>query len=639
MSILGLRVGPFDVIEPVPVPERGPWVVARRVGTARKQPNEVLVKLLPPDATLDERAGLQVEFDHLRAVESFRTPSPLAVYDGLGALVLNAPRAEPLSRVVSGRRSGEVVMSPATLLDLALEIADTLQGAHHKGRVHGHVQPGEIGLAQDGRVWVYGFGPGPFAVSDLEWTAPERRRQEPPTPATDQWGLAATLTALVTGAAPTGPEDIAPVEAQWPALGRLLRRMLDPEPANRFPSFVQVRQELFALSRRAGSASERRELAARLHRHRAVASLFPEPLHRDPVGQHVRELEPDDIETVEARPVGALPISEDDVIASLPTTIPVTFRIRDDASDPGIRARLPVDPASAPDAALAGGGFTLRRAIEANGIGALSPSGELPSEPGSQSESATHQTAPPRAEQPVAPPVAHAPVALRTAPLMHAVVELDSDPSPSTPGNWSIAHPPSAAPRAVMAAIVSDGEEDVVELDADALEEADLPLVDDQTDGFYLPPELRDAPTHFPSTADRSSGGGVVMRNRRSPGPTLEPMSEPRGGPALPKPASRLAPPTPALGPSADAVATAAVSPAGPALGLTGDAASLGDTWYGGPTPTDGAPADANPLDDLELLPLRIPPLRPSLAQRVAPVCVALMVVSLGVWTVVRIWT
>jgi hypothetical protein len=141
MSVIGLRVGPFEVREPIRVPERGDWYLAVRTGSGRQRPNEVLVQLLPGDASPADRAALQAEFDTLRALEGLRVPTPVAFYDGLGALAVAAPRTVPVSALIEERRADRVQLSPATLIDLALDLAETLQSAHHRGKFRGHSRP------------------------------------------------------------------------------------------------------------------------------------------------------------------------------------------------------------------------------------------------------------------------------------------------------------------------------------------------------------------------------------------------------------------------------------------------------------------------------------------------------------------
>lgn len=270
--MIGLRVGPFEIEREASVPLEGSWFLASRTGTTRRHPTHVLVKLLGPDAEQADRTALQAEFDALREVEDSRVPRAVGYYEGTGAMVVTAVGGAPLSALLDARATGDLPMTPATLCDLGLDLAECLQHAHHKARHHGHLDPDKIWLSPEGKLWIWGFGgPEPLAAA---WTPPERARGLPAAAATDQWSLGALLAALITGLAPW--EDVEQarrgaldhrteaVEVQWPALGRLLRRMLDPEPARRFDGLGPVRQELLALSRKAGGLSERRELAITL---------------------------------------------------------------------------------------------------------------------------------------------------------------------------------------------------------------------------------------------------------------------------------------------------------------------------------------------------------------------------------------
>ncbi len=281
MTAIGLRVGPFEILGRTAVPEPGDWHLAQRTGMTRRQPHDVLVRLLPPDASADERQALHRQFEVLKALEDPRIPEAIAFYEGLGALALAAVDGVSLRDIVAKRRHDQVGMSPATLLDIVLEIADTLQRVHHRNRVHGDLSPDRILLGADGKVWLFGFGTPPGARHDHEWLAPERREGGEATAATDQWYLGVLAAGLVTGLTPYQSDDqaargdvdtvLSQVEGQWPALGRLLRRMTEVRPENRFPTMHPVRQELLALSRKAGGRSERRELGAKLTEPRARA--------------------------------------------------------------------------------------------------------------------------------------------------------------------------------------------------------------------------------------------------------------------------------------------------------------------------------------------------------------------------------
>ncbi|MCA9568765.1 MAG: protein kinase [Myxococcales bacterium] len=298
MSVIGLRVGPFEIVESATVPEPGSWFRATRAGMTQRKPTHVLVKLLPPHAGEAERADLQRELDRLRAVEDPRVPGVVALYEGIGALALDAPDGISCQEIIEAREEGTVAMTPATLLDIGLEVAETLQHAHHRNRFHGHLAASHVRVSLSGKLHVFGFGPGPETPAEPDWCPPERARGQPGGPATDQWSLAAILAGLITGHPPwhggrdprTGDMEPAleAIERQWPALARLFRRMLEPDPANRFPTMHPVRQELLALARKAGASSDRRELgkrmARRIHRHvvpdtgiTAVPEASPQP--------------------------------------------------------------------------------------------------------------------------------------------------------------------------------------------------------------------------------------------------------------------------------------------------------------------------------------------------------------------------
>jgi hypothetical protein len=294
MSAIGLRVGPFEILEEAVVPGTGSWYRARRTALGRRQPAEVLVRLLGPSPSPRELAAVQRQYDALSTLSDRRFPRAIAIYEGSGALAVEAMPALGFGRLIEARLLGDVEMTPSTLLDLALEVTDGLAHAHQHGMFHGHLGADDVALAADGSLWIWGMGE-PDARPPFAWLAPERARSEAPGPATDQWSLAALLVALVTGRPPWSPSSadadprtgdidgfLEPLARQWPALGRLARRMLDPNPALRFPTLHPVRLELLQLSRRAGGSSDRRSLATWLHRlEEGAADPTRAPIHVD----------------------------------------------------------------------------------------------------------------------------------------------------------------------------------------------------------------------------------------------------------------------------------------------------------------------------------------------------------------------
>lgn len=277
MSPIGLRVGPFEIVEEAHVPAHGSWYRAHRAGHSRRDPATVLVRLLGPSPSSRDLGQVQQQFEALRSVDDPRFPSAVALYEGSGALAVDAPHAVPVDRIIQARLLGDVAMTPATLIDLGLELAEALHAAHQRGHHHGHLSADSVALDASGGLWVWGLGLSEDRPT-FAWLPPERARGERATAATDQWSLGALLVALVSGQTPWSTSSasadprsgdlgdfIHPVATQWPALGRLVRRMLDPNPEQRFPSLHPVRLELLGLARRAGGVSERRNLAAWLH--------------------------------------------------------------------------------------------------------------------------------------------------------------------------------------------------------------------------------------------------------------------------------------------------------------------------------------------------------------------------------------
>lgn len=271
MSVIGLEVGSFEIVAPVELPGPSRWYLATRSGPGTA-PEHALVALLPPGA--DARAALRRQHDVLRALDDPRLPRVLALYEELGALVLAHGGGAALSGAIRGRLRGEILMTPATLLDLVFEIAEVLQLVHQRGWFHGHLSPDHVWLTVQGEIRLLGLGEDPAHRRSL-WCAPEQARGDGSGPWTDQWGLAALATALVSGRPPwAGPEPlrqarrgdpgpvVEPVSQQWPALARVLRRMLDPDPGARFQDLRAVRHQLLPLARRARSTSERRDLGA-----------------------------------------------------------------------------------------------------------------------------------------------------------------------------------------------------------------------------------------------------------------------------------------------------------------------------------------------------------------------------------------
>ena len=267
--MIGVRVGPFEIVEQALLPDLGSWFLARRTGITSKEPREVLVRLPRPDSDRRDRIALKSAFETLRSLDDPRIPAPVAFYEGTGALAVAAVGGISLQVLID--RRAEVPLTPATLLDLGLELTETLIHAHQRGQFHGRLSADGVLLAPTGDIRVWGFGTADDVQAD--WMPPERVRGRPLNILTDQWSIAAILTGLISGRGPWSgeqpssdamPPTLDAVAAQWPSLGRLLTRMLDPWPERRFLDLKPVRQELLTLARRAGGSSDRHQIAAEI---------------------------------------------------------------------------------------------------------------------------------------------------------------------------------------------------------------------------------------------------------------------------------------------------------------------------------------------------------------------------------------
>lgn len=158
MSVIGLKVGPYEVVDTIAVPEPGDWYLGRRGRGSRRTPSSVYVRVLPPQATREDRVALQQQFDILRTLDDPRVPAPQGYYDGLGALAVAAPEGTALSEAIERVEAGLLSISLATASAITVEVAATLLHGIHRGALHTTLDPSMIWVAKDGTIVVWGFG-------------------------------------------------------------------------------------------------------------------------------------------------------------------------------------------------------------------------------------------------------------------------------------------------------------------------------------------------------------------------------------------------------------------------------------------------------------------------------------------------
>ena len=110
----------------------------------------------------------------------------------------------------------EAKIAPEELLRIIAEAAQGIAAAHERGILHRDVKPQNIMISQKGRVKVADFGLSSTALEErrrdgqrisgtLGFMAPEQARGEPGSPASDVYGLAATLYYAFAKVSPYGP--------------------------------------------------------------------------------------------------------------------------------------------------------------------------------------------------------------------------------------------------------------------------------------------------------------------------------------------------------------------------------------------------------------------------------------------------
>jgi len=226
----------------------------------RKLGRDVAIKVLPPGEHSAEQV-LRLE-QEARATCALNHPNILAVYD-IG-------RSETAPYIVSELLHGDTLraqlrsgpLPPAEALSLALQLADGLAAAHDKAIVHRDLKPENLFVTTDGRLKILDFGVakllpdqpgGPQTrtgaiVGTLGYMSPEQSQGTPADLRSDIFSFGAILYEMLSGKRAFAGEsavdvayavvhhDPSPVHGLPPALGDVIRRCLEKDPARRFES-------------------------------------------------------------------------------------------------------------------------------------------------------------------------------------------------------------------------------------------------------------------------------------------------------------------------------------------------------------------------------------------------------------------
>jgi hypothetical protein len=182
---------------------------------------DVAVKevMLPEELSDREREELfQRTLREARAAGRLNHPNVVGVYDVVQAegrpwIVMELVRSRSLYQVV--KEDGP--LPPKRTAEIGLAVLSALRAAHGAGVWHRDVKPGNVLLAEDGRVVLTDFGLATFEgdgtvtrsgviLGSAQYISPERARDGASGPESDMWSLGATLYAAVEGRSPFARE-------------------------------------------------------------------------------------------------------------------------------------------------------------------------------------------------------------------------------------------------------------------------------------------------------------------------------------------------------------------------------------------------------------------------------------------------
>ncbi len=310
-------------------------------------------------------------------------------------------------------------MEPREAAEVGRQVADGLAAAHIAGVVHRDVKPGNVLIAEDGRVKLTDFGVS-RAVDDVQLTrtgliagtpaflAPEIARGREPAAPSDIFALGATHYAAVEGIPPFGLDEnayallhkVATGEVDPPQqagpLEPLLMRLLAVDPADR-PTAAQARDALALVAAGQGEAPT---VAASPSSVRQPSA--PQPSVRQPaVGRRPSVRRPAPAPAPRPAPV------EPGTVAVAPAST-------------GRRGRLPVVLIAALLVLLVGGGIAAGL-LAVNAANNRPPAAATPTTESSVPPEPTTETTPPTTTTSPTPTTTPAPTTVPVAPVTDPV--------------------------------------------------------------------------------------------------------------------------------------------------------------------------------------------------------------------------
>ena len=288
--------------------EGGMGVVYRAIDTRLER--VVALKLLPREAVGDPERRWRFERE-AKAASALNHPNIVTIYDidrapfGEGEpvdfIAMECVEGETLDKVLAARR-----LTVEEALAYATQMAAAFAAAHAAGIVHRDIKPGNVIVTRSGQVKVLDFGlaklmdPGAAAsptstdslaatitaataapgtrqgavLGTLAYMSPEQAQGKPVDARSDVFSFGSVLYEMLSGKRPFQEDSnlltlasilrdpVPPLRSVRPdvpaEVERIATRALEKEPGNRYPSAVEMRDDLAALqSRRIGTGGAR----------------------------------------------------------------------------------------------------------------------------------------------------------------------------------------------------------------------------------------------------------------------------------------------------------------------------------------------------------------------------------------------
>ncbi len=276
--LIGTRLGPYEIIEPLGAGGMGEVYRARDTRLER----DVAVKVLPETLTKD--ASLLARFDReAKLLATLSHPNILTVFDdgadhGFSYVVTELLEGETLKEVI--RKS---VLEWPTALEISVSVAQGLSAAHSKGIIHRDLKPENIFLSTNSIVKILDFGlaradsfsdqqdvsraatlfrdtsPG-MLIGTIPYMSPEQVRGLPLDNRSDIFSFGSVLYEILSGCRPFASDSAVETIASIlkdptpdlldsnatvpPQLDAVIRRCLEKDPQDRFQNVEDLLQAL-----------------------------------------------------------------------------------------------------------------------------------------------------------------------------------------------------------------------------------------------------------------------------------------------------------------------------------------------------------------------------------------------------------